>query len=98
MLIPLDDRIVIRKKVSATMTDGGVFLPETLEQEAMEGEVVAVGPGKYDKDGERIPPVVAVGDFVIFGEWSAKDMLVDGEMLSVMREDDIIGILHKNGE
>lgn len=93
MLKPLDDRIILRKVEAKQESAGGVLLPGNLEQEPMEGTVVAVGPGKYDNNNERIPPVVKVGDRVLYGKWGIKDITVDGEELAVMIEDDIIGIL-----
>lgn len=92
-LRPLDDRIILRKKEIDYITDSGLFIPDTVDQESMEGTVVAVGPGKFDKNNKRIPPVVKVGDKVIFGEWAAKDIDIFDETLLVMREGDIIGIL-----
>ena len=93
MLRPLDDRIILRKKEVKEVTDGGIFIPDMVKQEPMEGTVVAVGPGKYDEDNNRIPPVVKVGDRVLFGKWAIKDLDVFDEELAVMREGDIIGIL-----
>lgn len=89
---PLHDRIFIKKPAEVEQTIGGILLPDTLKQEPMEGEVVAVGPGAVEK-GERIPPVVKVGDRVLFGKWAIKDVVVDGEELAWMKEGDIIGIL-----
>ena len=93
MLKPLDDRIILRKVEASTVSEGGVLLPGTLDQEPMEGTVVAVGPGKKNKKGDRIPPVVKVGDRVLFGKWGIKDIQINKEEFAVMCEDDIIGIL-----
>lgn len=89
---PLHDRIFIKKQAEATQTDGGILLPDMFKQEPMEGVVVAVGPGIFEK-GVRIEPVVKVGDRVLFGKWTIKDVEIDGEELAAMREGDIIGIL-----
>ena len=89
---PLHDRIFIKKKPEIKETDGGVLLPDTLKQEPMEGVVIAVGPGAME-NGERVPPVVKVGDRVLFGKWAIKDIVIDGEELAWMSEGDIIGIL-----
>jgi len=90
---PLEDRIFLRKIDAKTETSGGILLPGTLEQEPMEGIVVAIGPGINDEKGERISPVVKINDRVVFGKWAIKDILVGDEELAVMRESDIIGIL-----
>lgn len=92
MIKPLDDRIFIKRVEAQAVSDGGIILPETIEQTPMEGTVVAAGPGKY-KDGERIPLVVNVGDRVLFTSWASKEIEIDEETYSVMIEDDIIGIL-----
>lgn len=89
---PLHDRIFIRKEAEVTQTDGGILLPDIFKQEPMEGVVVAVGPGAIEK-GKRIEPVVKVGDRVLFGKWTIKDVEIDGEELATMKEGDIIGIL-----
>ena len=89
---PLHDRIFIKKQAAVVQTDGGILLPDMIKQEPMEGVVVAVGPGAYKK-GERVEPVVKVGDRVLFGKWAIKDVEVDGEELATMKEGDIIGIL-----
>ena len=91
-LQPLQDRILIRKKEVVEKTSGGILLPDVFKQEPMEGVVVAVGPGRYEKN-ERVPPVVKVGDIVLFGKWGIKDIKVDGEEFAMMKEDDIIGIV-----
>jgi len=89
---PLHDRIFIRKQAEVTQTEGGILLPDMIKQEPMEGVVVAVGPGAFVK-GERVEPVVKVGDRVLFGKWTIKDVEVDGEELAIMKEGDIVGIL-----
>lgn len=89
---PLHDRIFIKKQAEVEQTIGGILLPDTLKQEPMEGIVVAVGPGAYEK-GERVPPVVKIGDRILFGKWAIKDVEVDGEEFATMKEGDIIGIL-----
>lgn len=92
MIRPLDDRIFIKRVETKDVTDGGIIIPENVEQIPMEGIIVAAGPGKY-KDGERVPLVVKVGDRVLFASWASKDVEIDGETYSVMKEKDIIGLL-----
>ena len=92
MFKPLDDRILIKKAPKVEKTSAGILLPETVEQESMEGVVVAVGPGRFEK-GKRIEPVVKVGDKVLFGKWAAKDVEIEKEKYAIMHENDIIGIL-----
>jgi len=90
---PLEDRIILRKIEAKEQSQGGVLLPSTVDQEPMEGVVVAIGPGAIDKNGDVIEPVVAMGDRVLYGKWGIKDIIIDKEDYAVMREGDIIGIL-----
>jgi len=91
---PLDNTIFLRKKKLEDQVVNGIIIPYMVDTEPMEGSVVAVGPGRFDKKtNERIPPVLKIGDNVLYAKWSIKDVIVDGETLAVMIEDDIIGIL-----
>lgn len=92
MIKPLNDRIFIKRIEKATKTDGGIIIPDTSDQESMEGTVVAVGPGRYE-NGARVPLVVKKGDKVIFTKWASKDIVIDDVEYAVMNEEDIIGIL-----
>lgn len=94
MLKPLEDRIVIKRVDEIAETEGGIYLPDTAQEKAMEGIVLAVGPGKYDEAlGRRIPINLSPGDRVVFGKWSGDDIELDDEELLILREPNIIGIL-----
>lgn len=90
---PLQDRVVVRRLDEDQKTPGGIIIPETAQEKPMEGEVVAVGPGAYNEDGDRIKPDVAAGDLVLFGKWSGTEVKIDGEDLLIMKESDIMGII-----
>jgi chaperonin GroES len=92
-LRPLQDRVLIRRVAPEAKTSGGIFIPDTAQEKPMEGEVVAVGPGTRDADGELHPPEVKAGDRVLFGKWSGAEVKLDGEDLIIMKESDIMGIL-----
>ena len=90
---PLHDRVVIRRVKEEEKTRGGIIIPDTAQEKPQEGEVIAVGPGARDEDGERIALDVKAGDRVLFGKWSGTEVKIDGEDLLIMKESDIMGVL-----
>ena len=92
-LRPLQDRVLIRRVVAETKTPGGIFIPDTAQEKPVEGEVLAVGPGKRDDDGKLHPLDIKTGDRVLFGKWSGSEIKLAGEDLIVMKETDILGVL-----
>jgi chaperonin GroES len=94
---PLHDRVVVRRVKEEEKSKGGIIIPETAQEKPQEGEVVGVGPGARDDDGERIVPDVKVGDRVLFGKWSGTEVKIDGEDLLIMKESDIMGVVEKEG-
>jgi len=90
---PLHDRVVVRRLEADTKTAGGIIIPDSAQEKPSEGEIVAVGDGARDDDGERIPMDVKAGDRVLFGKWSGTEVKIDGEDLLIMKESDIMGIV-----
>ena len=90
---PLGDRVVVKRVKEETKSSGGIIIPDTAQEKPQEGEVVAVGPGASDDNGERIAPEVKAGERILFGKWSGTEIKVDGEELLIMKESDIMGIL-----
>lgn len=90
---PLHDRVLVRRVESDDKTKGGLIIPETAKEKPAEGEIVAVGAGARDDDGERIAMEVKTGDKVLFGKWSGTEITLDGEELLIMKESDILGII-----
>jgi chaperonin GroES len=96
---PLHDRVIIRRiEESANQTAGGLFIPDTAKEKPQEGEVIAVGEGKYKEDGTRQTPDVKAGDRVLFGKYSGSEIKLDGEEFIIMREDEILGIIERAGK
>jgi chaperonin GroES len=91
-LIPLGDRLVVRKATEKT-SKGGILLPETAREKPQKGEVLAVGPGKRGEDGLINPVAVKVGDVVAFQAWAGSEIKDLGDDILVMREDDVLGVL-----
>lgn len=94
-LKPLGDHVIVKPAKAEEMTKSGIVLPDTSDKEKPEqGEVIAVGPGKWDEDGEkRIPLSVKVGDKVVFKKYSPDEVKVDGDEVLVLSESDIIAII-----
>ena len=90
---PLGDRVVVKRVKEETKSSGGIIIPDTVQEKPQEGEVVAVGPGARDDNGERIAPEVKAGERILFGKWSGTEIKIDGEELLIMKESDIMGIL-----
>src|SRR5665213_130831 len=88
---PLNDRVIIQRFEERT-TAGGIVIPDNVESKLQEGEVRAVGPGKYE-NGTLRKPDVKVGDKVLFGKYSGTEVKVAGQDLLVMREEDIMGVI-----
>jgi chaperonin GroES len=89
-LKPLGDRLIVRAIEEEETTASGIVLPETAKEKPQRGEVLAVGDGARDDDGERIPLDVAVGDTVLYSKYGGTEVKVDGEDLLVLRESDVL--------
>jgi chaperonin GroES len=95
---PLHDRVVVRRIEAEEKTAGGIIIPDTAKEKPQEGEVIAVGAGKYKEDGTRQTLDVQAGDRVLFGKYSGSEIKLDGEEYLIMREDEILGIIERAGE
>jgi chaperonin GroES len=90
---PLHDRVLVRRVESDDKTAGGLIIPDSAKEKPQEGEVVAVGAGARDDDGDRVKMDVSEGDKILFGKWSGTEITVDGEELLIMKEGDILGVM-----
>ena len=90
---PLHDRVVIRRLNAEEKTAGGIIIPDTAQEKPMEGEVVAVGPGARNEQGQIVALEVRAGDRILFGKWSGTEVKLDGEELLIMKESDIMGVI-----
>ena len=82
-LTPLQDRVLVRRIEGDAKTSGGLIIPDTAKEKPQEGEIVAVGAGARDEDGDRI----------LFGKWSGTEIKLDGEDLMIIKESDILGVM-----
>jgi len=94
---PLHDRVIVKRIDEGEQVRGGIIIPDTAKEKPQEGEVIAVGEGKYRKDGTRQALDVKAGDRVLFGKYSSSEIKIDGEELLIMREDEILGIIQRAG-
>ena len=89
---PLHDRVLIRRIDEQEQVRGGIIIPDTAKEKPQQGEVIAVGEGKFREDGTRQTPDVKPGDRVLFGKYSGSEVKIDDEEYLIMREDEILGI------
>ena len=89
---PLEDRIVVRPLEAEQTTASGLVIPDTAKEKPQEGEVVAVGPGRVDDNGNRVPVDVAEGDVVIYSKYGGTEVKVNGEEVMILRSEDIYAI------
>jgi chaperonin GroES len=90
---PLHDRVVVRRITAEEKTKGGIIIPDTAQEKPMEGEVIAVGPGSRNEQGEIVALEVKAGDRILFGKWSGTEVKLDGQELLIMKESDIMGVV-----
>ena len=90
---PLADRVVVRALEETEQMRGGLYIPDTAKEKPQQGEVVAVGPGKFDEKGNRVPMDVKAGDKVLYGKYSGTEVSVGGEQLLILRESDVLAVI-----
>ena len=89
-LKPLGDRLIVKAVEEEEKTSSGIVLPDTAKEKPQKGKVLAVGDGKLDDDGKRIPLEVSVDDEVLYSKYGGTEIKVDGEELLVLRESDVL--------
>ncbi len=92
-LRPLHDHVVIRRIDQEETARGGIIIPDSAKEKPQQGEVIAVGDGKRNKDGSRAALDVKPGDRILFGKYSGSDIKIDGEEYLILREEEILGVL-----
>jgi len=89
---PLADRVVVKALEESESMRGGLYIPDTAKEKPQQGEVVAVGPGKFE-DGKRVEMELKVGDKVLYGKYSGTEVTVDGETYLILRESDVLAVV-----
>ena len=87
---PLADRVVVKPLDEVETKKGGIIIPDTAKERPQKGEIVALGKGRIDEKGKRIPPEVELGDKVLFGKYSGTEIDIDEEKYLILRESDIL--------
>jgi chaperonin GroES len=89
---PLADRVVVKALEETESMRGGLYIPDTAKEKPQQGEVMAVGPGKFE-DGKRVDMELKVGDKVLYGKYSGTEVTVDGETYLILRESDVLAVV-----
>jgi chaperonin GroES len=89
---PLQDRVIVRRMEEEKTSPGGIVLPDSATEKPIKGEVVAIGKGLVQDNGDLRPLDLKVGDQVLFGKYSGTEIKLDGEELLVMKEDDVMAV------
>ena len=90
---PLYDRIVVKRIEQSEERQGGLFIPDSAKEKPQEGEIIAVGPGRYEKN-VRVPMEVKVGDKVLYGKYSGTEVTINNEQYLILRESDVLAIVN----
>jgi len=90
---PLGDRILVKRVEEEEVRQGGIIIPDTAKEKPQQGSIVAVGSGKVNEDGNRMPLEVKEGDRILFGKYAGSEVKIGDEEYLIMREDDILGII-----
>ena len=94
-VVPIGEKIVVKRLEAESKTAGGIVLPDAAREKPKQGRVLSVGDGKLLNDGRRLPHQVSEGDRVLFSSWAGSEVVVDGQELLIMSEEDILAILDR---
>jgi chaperonin GroES len=90
---PLYDRVLVKRIEEKEQKRGNIIIPDTAKEKPMEGKVIAVGTGKLNDEGKRIPLEVKVGDRVLFGKYAGTEIKIDDDEHVILREEEVLGII-----
>ncbi len=90
---PLGDRILVQPQQEADETKGGIIIPDTAKEKPQQGKVIALGTGKLDDNGEKVPFNVKAGDKVLMPKYGGTEVKIDEKDYQIVREDDLLGII-----
>ncbi len=90
---PLGDRVLVQPEADSELKKGGIIIPDTAKEKPQQGKVMALGTGKLDDDGKKIPFNVKKGDTVLMPKYGGTEIKIDDKEYQIVREDDILGIV-----
>jgi chaperonin GroES len=90
---PLGDRIIVKRLEEEERTKGGIIIPDTAKEKPQQGKVVAIGPGKLNEKGERLPMEVKENDKILFGKYAGTEVKIGDEEYLIIHQDDVLGII-----
>jgi chaperonin GroES len=90
---PIGDRVLVRPAKEEETKKGGIIIPDSAKEKPQEGKIIALGTGKVDENGKKLPFEVKVGDRVLISKYGGTEIKIDGEEHQLLREDDILGII-----
>ncbi len=92
-VVPLDDKVVIKRLDAEAVTAGGIVLPDAAREKSRQGRVLSVGDGRLLASGSRVPHQVNEGDRVLFQQWAGAEVTINGQELLILREDEVLAIV-----
>jgi chaperonin GroES len=90
---PLSDRVVVKALEDTEQMRGGLFIPDTAKEKPQQGEIIAVGPGRFEKD-VRVPMELKVGDKVLYGKYSGTEVTIETQQYLILRESDVLAVVN----
>ncbi len=93
MFKPLNDHVLVKRLEQESVSKGGIIIPDTAKEKPAKGRVIAVGSGKHDKAGKRMPIEIKVDEIVLFGKYSGSEVKLNNEDYIILREDDILAVV-----
>ena len=91
---PLYDRLLVKRSNEEEKTKGGLIIPDSAKEKPAQGEVIASGAGRVSEEGKLTPLTVKKGDKILFGKYSGSEVKINGEELLIIREEEVLGIIH----
>ena len=89
---PLADRVVVKPLEESETMRGGLYIPDTAKEKRQQGEILSVGPGRYE-EGKRVPMELKVGDKVLYGKYSGTEITLEGDQVLILRETDVLAVV-----
>ena len=90
---PLHDRLIVRRLEEGEQQIGGIIIPDSAKEKPQRGTVIAVGNGRVNKNGTRVPLDVKAGDLILFGKYTSQEVKLDGEEYLILREDEVFAVI-----